>query len=243
MEGHRLEWVIKGKWSDESSLEEICVHRKRRKFKEQRTKHKEVVLGYNTVYWKASTKNRILMVNVNGDSGVRGERWTIEKRRFGPCTVTIPPLRTCITGTSNWESLQVSLIEDNHLAGVFWERTVSNDVSWIVTEGTESVWTVSSQIAISSTKRTVVARAMVLEVAWGLLAAVGTLVLWTVDTKMPMVMAVKTQSPQSQRIVGPVRDLKVQLKWGMRRCTHGERWDGGWWAHQGEWPLLTMGRG
>ena len=45
-----------------------------------------------------------------------------------------------------------------------------------------------------SAKRTVVARAMILGVAQGTLLAVRTLILWTVDAKMPLVVTLKTNS-------------------------------------------------
>ena len=49
-------------------------------------------------------------------------------------------------------------------------------------------------MAEASAKRTVVARAMILGVAWGTLSAVRTLVLGTVDAKMPLVVTLKTNS-------------------------------------------------
>ena len=67
-------------------------------------------------------------------------------------------------------------------------------MSWIITEGAPLVWTDTREMAEVSAKRTVVARTTVLGVAQGTLPAVRTLVLWTVDAKMPLVMTLKTNS-------------------------------------------------
>ena len=67
-------------------------------------------------------------------------------------------------------------------------------MSWIITEGTPSVWTDTREVAKVSAKRTVVASTTVLGVAWGTLLTVRTLVLWTVDAKMPLVVTLKTNS-------------------------------------------------
>ena len=56
------------------------------------------------------------------------------------------------------------------------------------------VWTVARGVAKATTKRTVVSRTTVLRVTGGTLGAVGTLIFWTVDTKMPRNVAVKTVS-------------------------------------------------
>ena len=66
----------------------------------------------------------------------------MEKERFSPCTVTIPPLKSCTTGTADSKPLWISLVEDDPLAGVLGEGTVSDNVSWVITEGTKTVWTV-----------------------------------------------------------------------------------------------------
>ena len=92
------------------------------------------------------------------------------------------------------QSLRVSLIEDNPLAGVLRERTVADNMSWIITEGALSVWTDTREMAKTSAKRTVVARAMILGVAWGTLSAVRALIFWTVDAKIPLVVTLKTNS-------------------------------------------------
>ena len=117
----------------------------------------------------------------------------IEKRRSGLHTVTIPPSKTRTSGMRS-QSLRVSLVEDNPLTGVLQERTITDDMSWVIAEGASSVWTDTREMAEASAKRTVVARAMILGVARGTLLAVRTLILGAVNTKMPLVMALKTNS-------------------------------------------------
>ena len=138
-------------------------------------------------------KKEVVRVKVNGESVVRGAKWMIEKRRSGPRTVTIPPSKTHTSGTRS-QSLMVPLIEDNPLAGVLGERTVADDMSWVIAEGAPPIWTDAREMAEVSAKRTVVARATILGVARGMLSAVRTLVFRTVDTKMPVVVTLKTNS-------------------------------------------------
>ena len=57
------------------------------------------------------------MVKVNRESDTNGDRWMMEKIMSDPCTVTIPPSKTCTTGTRS-QSLWVSIIEDDATAGV-----------------------------------------------------------------------------------------------------------------------------
>ena len=117
----------------------------------------------------------------------------IENRRFGLRTITIPPSQTCTSGT-RLQSLRVPLVEDNSLAGILRERTVANDMSWVIAESAPSIWTDAREMAEASAKRTVVASATILGVARGMLSAVRALVLRTVNTKMPTVVALKTNS-------------------------------------------------
>ena len=117
----------------------------------------------------------------------------MEKRRSGLCTVTIPPSKTC-TSRTKLQSLRVSLIENNPLAGVLQEREVTIDMSWIITEGTSSVRTDMGEVAEAPAKRTVVVRATILGVAWGTLTAVRALVLQAINTKVPLVVTLKTNS-------------------------------------------------
>ena len=133
----------------------------------------------------------------------------IEKRWSRFRTVSIPSSKTRTSGTK-LQSLRVSLIEDNPLAGVLRERTVADDMSWIITEGAPLVWTDTREMAEVSAKRTVVVRTMVLGVAWGMLPAVRTLVLWTVDTKMPLVVTLKTNSC--------CKHNRLQAQLGIMRC-------------------------
>ena len=67
-------------------------------------------------------------------------------------------------------------------------------MSQVIKKGTVPVWTIAGGVATAVAKRTVVVQAMVLGVAWGMLETVGTLILWTVDVKMPHGVAVKTNS-------------------------------------------------
>ena len=120
----------------------------------------------------------------------------IEKIRSDPCTVTIPPLKTCTTSARS-ESLWVSLIEDDTAAGVLREWTVCNNMSWVVAKGTKLVQTDMRDVAKAVAKRTVALSAMILGMTRGALSAIGTLILWTVDTKMPCNVALKTVSLMS----------------------------------------------
>ena len=140
-----------------------------------------------------SEKNIVKTVNVNGELGINGDKWMMEKIRSGPHTVTIPPSKTCTTGARS-DSLWVSIIEDDTVTGVLGEGTIRDNMSWVIAEGTKAVWTVAGSVAKVTTKRTVVLRTTVLRVTRGVLAVVGTLVFWTVDTKMPHNVVVKTAS-------------------------------------------------
>ena len=133
------------------------------------------------------------MVNVSGELGVNGEKWTTEKMRLGSHTVTIPPSKSCTSGT-NSQSLWIPLVKDNPLAGVFREGAVSDDMSRVVTKGASSVWTDTRKVTEVLAKRTVVARTTVLGVAWGVLMAVRAFIFWAVNTKMPLVVTLKTNS-------------------------------------------------
>ena len=146
---------------------------------------------------------------MNGESEVNGDKCIMEKIRSNPCTVTIPPSKTCTTGT-RLQPFWVSVIKDDTTAGVLREGTVCNNVSWVVTEGTELVWTEAGGVAEAVAKRTVVLKAMVLGVARGALTAVGTLILWAIDTKMPCGVTLKTASLASRQ------GFWVQM--GVTRC-------------------------
>ena len=155
----------------------------------------------------------------------------IENRISLPPTITLPPLKTCTTGTKI-ESLWVSIIEDNTATGVLGKGAVHDNMSWVVTKGTETVWTIVGGVAKVVAKRTVVSHAMVLRVARGTLATVRALVLWAVDTKMPHDVAVKTNSLISRcGLWAHMGGLKVQLDWSKRWYGPDERQDEGQQGH------------
>ena len=138
-------------------------------------------------------KNITETVNVNGELGVIGDKWIMEKIMSNPHTITIPPSKTCTTGT-RLQSLWVSVIEDDPATGVLREGTVSDDMSWVIAKGTEAVQTEARGVTEAVAKRTVVSGTMILGVTWGALMAVGTFILWTADTKVPCKVTVKTTS-------------------------------------------------
>ena len=113
--------------------------------------------------------------------------------RFGPCTITIPPSKTCTIGARS-ESLQVSIIEDDTTTGVLGKRAICDNMSWVVAEGAEMVWAIAGGVAKVVAKRTVVSNTTILRMARGPLATVGTLILRAVNTKMPHDVTVKTTS-------------------------------------------------
>ena len=137
------------------------------------------------------------MVNVNGELGANKDKWMIEKIRSCPCTITIPPSKTCTTGTK-LQSLRISVIENDTAARVFREGAVHDDMSQVVAKGTETVWTIVGGVAEVAAKRTVVSSATVLRMAQGSLATVGAFIFQAIDTKMPCDMAVKTMSLTSR---------------------------------------------
>ena len=137
------------------------------------------------------------MVNVSDKSDVNGEKWTTEKMRLGSRIVTIPPSKSCTSGT-NSQSLWIPLIKDNPLAGVFREGAVSDDMSRVVTKGALSVQTDTGEVTEAPAKRAVVVRATVLGVTWSTLMAVRAFIFRAVDTKMPLVVTLKTNSCHSR---------------------------------------------
>ena len=123
-------------------------------------------------------------VKVSGESKVNGGRWRMQRMSPCPHTITIPPSKTCTSRTTS-KSLRIPLVEDDPLTGVLAKQTVSEVVSWIVTEGTPSIWAVTAEMAEMPAKRTVVVGTTILGVARGVLMTVGTLIFWAVDTKVP----------------------------------------------------------
>ena len=130
---------------------------------------------------------------MKGESVVKGGKCTTEKMSPRPRTVTIPPSKTCTTGTSS-KPLWVSLIEDDTWAWVLRERTVDEKVIGGVTEGTATIWAVAGQVGETSTIGAIVPDTVVLWVTGSSLATAGTFVLGTVDTEMACGMALKTTS-------------------------------------------------
>ena len=70
----------------------------------------------------------------------------MEKIRSSPCTVTIPPLKTCTSGT-RLQSLWVSVVEDDTATGVLREGAVCDDMTGVIAKGTELIWTVAGGVA------------------------------------------------------------------------------------------------
>ena len=133
------------------------------------------------------------MVDVNGEPGINRDKWIMEKIMSNPHTITIPPLKTCTTGT-RLQSLWVSVVEDDPTTGVLQEGTVSDNMSWVIAKGTEAVRTEAWGMTEVVAKRTVVSGATILEVTRGALTAVGTFIFQAVNTKVPCEVTVKTTS-------------------------------------------------
>ena len=130
---------------------------------------------------------------MKGESVVKGGKCTTEKMSPRPRTVTIPPSKTCTTGTTS-KPLWVSLVEDDTWAWVLCKRTVDEKVIGGVTEGAATIWTVAGQVGETSTVGAIVPDAAVLRVTGSLLAIAGTFILGTVNTEMACGMALKTTS-------------------------------------------------
>ena len=132
-------------------------------------------------------------VNVKGESVVKGGKCTTEKMSPRPRTVTIPPSKTCTTGTTS-KPLRVSVIEDDTCAWVLCKRTVDEKVIGGVTEGTATIWTVAGQVGETSTVGAIVPDTAVLWMTGSSLATAGTFILRTVNTEMACGVALKTTS-------------------------------------------------
>ena len=156
-----------------------------------RSRKKEV--NYHTTYWKVSAKKMTRTVNVKGESVVKGGRYTTEKMSPRPHTVTIPPSKTCTTGTTS-KPLWVSLVENDARAWVLCKRTVDKKVIGGVTEGAVTIRAVVGQVGEMSTIGAIVPDTAVLWVTGSSLVAAGTFILGTVDTEMACGMALKTTS-------------------------------------------------
>ena len=133
------------------------------------------------------------MVNVKGESATKGGKCTMEKMRPRPRTVTIPPSKTCTTGTTS-ESLRIPVVEDDARTWVLRKRTVDEKVIGSITEGATAIGTVVGQMGKTSTVGAVISDAVVLWMTRSPLTAAGTFILGTVDAEMARGMALKTTS-------------------------------------------------
>ena len=135
----------------------------------------------------------IRTVNVKGESTVKGGKCTTERKRPRPRTVTIPPSKTCTTGTTS-EPLRVPIIEDDSWTRVLRKRTVDEKVIGSVTEGATSIGAIAGQVGETSTVGAIIPDAVVLWVARGSLTTTGTFIFGAVDTEMTCGVALKTTS-------------------------------------------------
>ena len=153
-------------------------------------------MNYHTMYRKVSSKKIIRTVNVKGESIVKGGKCTTEKMSPRPCTVTVPPSKTCTTRTTS-RSLRVSLIEDDTRARVFCKRTVDEKMIGGVTEGATSIGTIAGQVGETLTIGAIVPDTAVLWMTRSSLTATGAFILGTVDMEMTCGVALKTTSRRS----------------------------------------------
>ena len=130
---------------------------------------------------------------MKGESVVKGGKCTMEKMSLRPRTVTIPPSKTCITGTTS-KPLRVSLIEDDTQTWVLHKRTVDEKVIGGVTEGATTIGTVAGQVGKSSTVGAVVPDTAVLWMTGSSLMTAGAFILGAVNTEMARGMTLKTTS-------------------------------------------------
>ena len=135
----------------------------------------------------------IRTVNVRGESIVKGGKCMTERKRPRPRTVTIPPSKTCTTGTTS-ESLRVPIIEDDSWTRVLCERTVDEKVIGSVTEGATSIGAIAGQVGEASTVGAIISDTAVLWVAGSMLTTAGAFIFGAVDTEMARGVALKTTS-------------------------------------------------
>ena len=133
------------------------------------------------------------MVNVKGESVVKGGKCTTEKMSPQPRTITIPSSKTCTARTTS-KPLWVSLVEDDTQAGVLRKRTVDEKVIRGVTDGAAAIGTIAGQVGETSTVGAIVPDTAILWVTGGLLATAGAFILRTVNMEMACGMALKTTS-------------------------------------------------
>ena len=140
-----------------------------------------------------SAEKIIRTVKVNGESGVNGAKCMMERISPRPRTITIPPSKTCTTGTTS-KSLGIPVVEDDTWAWVLCKRTVDKKVIGGVTEGAASIRTVADQVGETPTEGAVISDAAVLWVTGSSLMTAGAFILRTVNMEMACGMALKTTS-------------------------------------------------
>ena len=132
-------------------------------------------------------------VNMKGESAVNGGKCTMERTSPWPCTVTIPPSKTCTTGTTS-KPLGIPLVEDDTRDWVFRKRTVSEKVIGSVTEGAAVIGTVMGQVGEMPAEGAIISDTAVLWMTGSSLATAGAFILRAVDTEMACGMTLKTTS-------------------------------------------------
>ena len=145
------------------------------------------------MYRKVSAKKMIRTVNVKGESIVKGGKCTMERISPQPCTVTIPPSKTCTTGTTS-KPLRISVIKDDTWAWVLCKRTVDEKMIGGVTEGAMLIGTVAGQVGEMSTEGAIISDTAVLRVTGSPLTTAGAFILRAVNTEMACGMELKTTS-------------------------------------------------
>ena len=140
-----------------------------------------------------SAKKITRTVKVKGESVVKGGKCTTERMSPLPRIITIPPLKTCTTGTTS-KSLRISIVEDDTRARVFHKRTVNEKVIGGITEGATSIGTVAGQVGETPTEGAIISDTAVLWVTGSSLTTAGAFILGAVDTEMACGMALKTMS-------------------------------------------------
>ena len=128
-----------------------------------------------------SSKKITRTVNVRGEPIVKGGKCTMERKSPRPHTITIPPSKTCTTGTAS-EPLRIPIVEDDTRTRVLHERTVDEKVIGGITEGTSSIRTVTGQVGEMSAVGAIVSDTAVLWMTGSPLATAGALVLRAVNT-------------------------------------------------------------
>ena len=133
------------------------------------------------------------MVKVKGEPADKGGKCTMERKRPRPRTVTIPPSKTCTTGTTS-EPLRIPIVEDDPWARVLHERTVDEKVIGGVAEVAALIRTIVGQVGGTSAVGTIISDTAVLWVTGSLLTTAGTFIFGAVDMEMVCGVALKTTS-------------------------------------------------